>query len=99
MMKQSTYTWDLVQALKPFCKPPPNPELLRAPLIVKSEGLAFKITIINKSLLFNPFQPGVIFHIETVKVQIKPDFYIECYTGPKWVKREYFQPKILNLIS
>ena len=52
-------------------------------------------------LLFNPFQPSVVFHIETViwfTLQIMPGFYMECYTGLKWVKREYSLPQILNLV-
>ena len=51
------------------------------------------------ALLFNPFQSSVLFHIEIVKLQIKPDFYVECYTGLKWVKREYLSLLILNLVS
>ena len=27
-----------------------------------------------------------------------PDFYMECYTGLKWVKREYSLPQILSLV-
>ena len=52
-------------------------------------------------LLFNPFQPSIVFHIETViwfTLQIMPGFYMECYTGLKWVKREYSLPQILNLV-
>ena len=52
-------------------------------------------------LLFNPFQPSVVFHIEAViwfSLQIMPGFYMECYTGLKWVKREYSLPQILNLV-
>ena len=52
-------------------------------------------------LLFNPFQPSVVFYIETViwfTLRIMPGFYMECYTGLKWVKREYSLPQILNLV-
>ena len=52
-------------------------------------------------LLFNPFQPSVVFHIETViwfTLQIMPGFYMECYTGLKWAEREYSLPQILNLV-
>ena len=49
-------------------------------------------------LLWNPFQPSVVFHIETVKLQIMPGFYVEYYTGLKWVKREYSLPQTLNLV-
>ena len=31
-------------------------------------------------------------------LQIMPDFYMECYTGLKWVKREYSLQQILNLV-
>ena len=27
-----------------------------------------------------------------------PGFYVECYTGLKWVKREYSLRQILNLV-
>ena len=27
-----------------------------------------------------------------------PGFYMECYTGLKWVKREYLLPLILSLV-
>ena len=27
-----------------------------------------------------------------------PGFYMECYTGLKWVKREYSLPQILSLV-
>ena len=27
-----------------------------------------------------------------------PDYYMECYTAPKWVKREYSLPQILSLV-
>ena len=27
-----------------------------------------------------------------------PGFYMECYTGLKWVKREYSLPQILSLL-
>ena len=42
-------------------------------------------------LLFNPFQPSLVFHIELViwfTLQTMPGFYMECYTGLKWVKRD-----------
>ena len=58
------------------------------------------ITVINDLLLFNPFQPCVVFPIETVvrfPMQIMSDFFMEWYTGLKWVKREYSLPQILNL--
>ena len=58
-------------------------------------------TVIMDLLLFNPFQPSVVFHIEKViwfTLQIMPGFHIECYTGLKWVKREYLLPQILNLL-
>ena len=48
--------------------------------------LAFIITVINDSLLFNLFQPSAVFHIETIiwfALQIMPGFYMECYTGLK----------------
>ena len=51
-------------------------------------------------LLFNPFQPSVVFHIETficIKLQIMPGFYMEWCTGLIWVTREDFLPQILNL--
>ena len=51
--------------------------------------------------LFNPFQPIVIFNIKTViwfALQIMPGFYMECYTGLKWVKREYSLPQTLSLV-
>ena len=50
------------------------------------------ITVIIDLLVFNPFQPSVVFHIETVNcfaLQIIPAFYMECLTGLKWVKREH----------
>ena len=31
-------------------------------------GLTFEITVTNDSLLFDPLQPTVVFHIETVKL-------------------------------
>lgn len=43
---------------------------------------------VPKNNQFNPFQPSVIFHIETLTLQIKFDFYMECYTGLKWAERE-----------
>ena len=52
-------------------------------------------------LLFNPFQPSVIFHIETFiwfTLQIMPGFCMECYTRLKRVKREYSLLQILNLV-
>ena len=52
-------------------------------------------------LLFNPFQPSAVFHIEIViwfTLQIMPGFYMECYTGLKWAKREYSLPQVLNLV-
>ena len=52
-------------------------------------------------LLFNPFQPSVVFHIETficIKLQIMPGFYMEWCTGLIWVTREDFLPQILNLV-
>ena len=58
------------------------------------------ITVINDLLLFNPFHPCVVFPIETVvrfAMQIMSDFFMEWYTGLKWVKREYSLPQILNL--
>ena len=63
-------------------------------------GLAFIITFINDSLLFNLFQPSVVFHIETAiwfALQIMPGFYLECYTGLKLVKRDYSLTQILQL--
>ena len=47
-------------------------------------------------LLFNPFQPSVVFHIETVirfALQTMPDFYMESYTGLKWVKIDCSLPQ------
>ena len=44
---------------------------------------------------------SVLFHIETViwfALQIMPGFYMEWYTGLKWVKREYSLPQILSLV-
>lgn len=41
---------------------------------------------VPKNNQFNPFQPSVIFHIETViwvALQIIADFYMEFYTGLK----------------
>ena len=38
------------------------------------------------------FQPSVVFHIETVicfALHIIPGFYMEYYTGLKWVKRVF----------
>ena len=31
-------------------------------------------------------------------MQIMPAFYMECYNGLKWVKREHSLPQILNLV-
>ena len=59
--------------------------------------LTFKIAFINNLLLFNPFQLSVVLHIEKVKLQMKPDFCMECCTGLKCVKRECSLPQILNL--
>ena len=42
------------------------------------------MTVINDSLLFNAFQPSVVFHMKTViwfALQTMPGFYIECYTA------------------
>ena len=58
------------------------------------------MTVINDSLLFNAFQPSVVFHMKTAiwfALQTMPGFYIECYTGLKWIKREHSLPQILNL--
>ena len=47
------------------------------------------------------FQPNVMFHIETViwfVLQIMPGFYMECYPGLKWVKKEYSLHQILSLV-
>ena len=63
-------------------------------------GLTFIITVTNDSPLFNPFQSSVVFHTETViqfTLQIMPDFYMQCYTGLEWVKRECWLRQILNL--
>ena len=70
--------------------PPFNPELFGSPFesliwIV----LTFKIAFINNLLLFNLFQLSVVLHIEKVKLQMKPDFCMECYTGLKCVKRVF----------
>ena len=35
--------------------------------------------------------------ISNATLQTMPGFYIECYTGLKWVKREHSLPQILNL--
>ena len=32
-----------------------------------------------------------------LSLQIMPGFYMECYTGLKWVKREYSLPQTLSL--
>ena len=43
----------------------------------------------------------MVFQIETAiwfALQILPGFYMECYTGLKWVKRENSLPQILNLV-
>ena len=45
------------------------------------------------------FKPNVVFQMEKVKLQIKTDFYEECYTGLKWVKGEYPLTQTLNLVS
>ena len=53
-------------------------------------------------LLFNPFQPSAVFHIETViwfALQIMPGCYMECYTGLKWVKREYSKLLVCQNVS
>ena len=45
------------------------------------------------------FQPSVVFHTETAvwfAQQIMSGFYMECYTGLKWVKKEYLLPHFLN---
>ena len=50
--------------------------------------------------IFNRFQHSVVFHIEVAiwfALQIMLGFYVECYSGLKWVKREYALPQILNL--
>ena len=50
--------------------------------------------------MLNPFQPSVVFHIESViwfALEIMPDFYMEHYTGLKWIKRDYSLSQILNL--
>ena len=47
------------------------------------------------------FQLSVVFHTETViwfALQIMPGFYMESYTGLKWVKREYSLPQIFSLV-
>ena len=44
---------------------------------------------------------SVVFHIELViwfALQIMPGFYMESYTGLKWVKGEYSLPHIFSLI-
>ena len=46
------------------------------------------------------FQLSAVFHIETVicfALQMMPGFYMENYTGRKWVEREYSLPKIFSL--
>ena len=63
-------------------------------------GLTVIVTVINDLLLFNRFQHSVVFHIEVAiwfALQIMLGFYVECYIGLKWVKREYALPQILNL--
>ena len=42
-----------------------------------------------------------MFHVETFiwfALQVMTGFYMECYTGVKWVKREYSLPQILGLV-
>ena len=42
-----------------------------------------------------------MFHIEIViwfALQIMPGFYVESYTGLKWVKREYSLPQDFSLL-
>ena len=51
-----------------------------------------ELTVIIDLLVFNSFQPSIVFHIETViwfALEIMPGLYIEYYTGLKWVKRVY----------
>ena len=46
------------------------------------------------------FFPSVVFHTETAiwfALQSMPGFYMECYTGMKWFRREYSLLQILNL--
>ena len=60
-----------------------------------------KVIIEKKRCCIVVFQPSVVFHIETViwfALQIMPGFYMESYTGLKWVKREYSLPQILSLV-
>ena len=55
----------------------------------------------KKSCCIVVFQHSVIFHIEAViwfALQIMPGFYMECYTGLNWVKREYSLLQVSSLV-
>ena len=52
-------------------------------------------------MLIVVFQPSAVFQMEIViwfALQIMPGFCMDCYTGLKWVKREYSLPQILRLV-
>ena len=52
---------------------------------------------------FNPFQPSVVFHIETNDLICYANqmaaFYMKCNTGLKWVKLKCFLVNRRNLNS
>ena len=79
-LSKSLFSYSSINFFVPLC----NPELLRALKRSNMNSIKFYSTVTNNSLLFNPFQRNVVFHIEIViwfALQIMPGFLWNATLG------------------